>query len=49
MTTSEKRLLIGTMFVVLMVLSFLSGYAIAEEDWFRSIKSSILQMLGEDG
>ena len=49
MTTSEKRLLIGTMFVVFMVLSFLFGYAIAEEDWFRSVKSSILQMLGEDG
>lgn len=49
MTQSEKRVLIGTIFVVSIVMSFLFGYAIAEEDWFGSIKSSILQMLGEDG
>lgn len=49
MTRSETRGLIGTMFAVAVVFSFLFGYLIAEDDWFRSAKSSILQMLGEDG
>lgn len=42
MTDSDKKVLYGSVLAIVLVVSLLTGYVVAEMDWFAPIKKSMI-------